>query len=81
MGTSGLYYYLHTMAKTLDATGEDRFVDDKGVAHDWRTEIIETLAATQQKDGSWVNENPRWLEGDNAIVTGYALLTLAHCKK
>lgn len=81
MGTSGLYYYYHTMAKTLDALGEDKFVDDKGVAHDWRKEIIETLAAAQQKDGSWVNENPRWLEGDSAIVTGYALLTLAHCKK
>lgn len=81
MGTSGLYYYYHTMAKTLDAMGEEKFVDDKGVAHEWRKELIETLAAAQQKDGSWVNENNRWLEGDNAIVTGYALLALAHCKK
>jgi squalene-hopene/tetraprenyl-beta-curcumene cyclase len=81
MGTSGLYYYYHTMAKTLDALGEDRFVDEKGVAHDWRKELIEELASRQQKDGSFVNENPRWLEGDSAIVTGYALLALAHCKK
>ncbi len=81
MGTSGLYYYYHTMAKTLDTMGDDKFVDDKNVAHDWRKELIETLAASQQKDGSWVNENARWLEGDTAIVTGYALLTLAHCKK
>jgi squalene-hopene/tetraprenyl-beta-curcumene cyclase len=80
MGTSGLYYYYNTMAKTLDAVGEDKFVDDKGVAHDWRKELIETLAAHQQKDGSFVNENNRWLEGDPAIVTGYALLALSHCK-
>jgi squalene-hopene/tetraprenyl-beta-curcumene cyclase len=81
MGTAGLYYYYQTMAKTLEALGEDKFVDGKGVAHDWRKEIIETLAANQQKDGSWVNENSKWMEGDNAIVTGYALLALAHCKK
>ncbi|QDU25940.1 hypothetical protein ETAA8_10120 [Anatilimnocola aggregata] len=80
MGTSGLYYYYHTMAKTLDALGQDKFVDEKGVAHDWRQEIIETLAAKQQPDGSWVNENNRWMEGDSAIVTGYALLALSYCK-
>ncbi|WP_425617804.1 hypothetical protein NA78x_001493 [Anatilimnocola sp. NA78] len=80
MGTSGLYYYYHTMAKTLDAVGQDKFVDEKGVAHDWRKEIIETLAAKQQPDGSWVNTDPRWMEGDSAIVTGYALLALAHTK-
>jgi squalene-hopene/tetraprenyl-beta-curcumene cyclase len=81
MGTAGLYYYYNTMAKTLEALGDDKFVDEKGVAHDWRKELIETLTATQQANGSWVNENPRWMEGDAAIVTGYALLALSHCKK
>ena len=28
MGTSGLYYYYHTMAKTLDTLGDDKFIDD-----------------------------------------------------
>lgn len=81
MGQAGLYYYYNTMAKTLQAVGDDKFVDDKGVAHDWRKEIIETLAAEQQPDGSWVNKEPKWMEGDTAIVTGYALLALSHCKK
>lgn len=81
MGTSGLYYYYNTMSKTLQALGEDKFIDEKGVSHDWRKEIIETLAAAQQADGSWVNENNRWMEGDAAIVTGYALLALSNCKK
>src|SRR5688572_4861247 len=34
MGTSGLYYYYNTFAKALAAVGEDKFVDEKGVAHD-----------------------------------------------
>jgi len=80
MGTSGLFYYYHTMAKTLDALGQDTFVDEKGVAHDWRKEIIATLASKQQADGSFVNTDPRWMEGDSAIVTGYALLALSYCK-
>jgi squalene-hopene/tetraprenyl-beta-curcumene cyclase len=32
-------------------------------------------------DGSWVNENPRWMEGDPNLVTAYALLALAYCQK
>ncbi len=35
------------------------------------------MASRQQPDGSWVNENTRWLEGDANLVTGYALLALS----
>jgi len=80
MGSSGLYYYLHTFAKALEATGEDEVVDDQGVRHNWRQELIDELAARQQKDGSWLNRNERWLEGDPNLVTGYALLTLSYCR-
>lgn len=81
MGQAGLYYYYHTFAKALNALGQDKFVDEDGVAHDWRSELIAELAKRQRADGSWVNENPRWLEGDANIVTGYALLALAQAKK
>jgi len=81
MGTSGLYYYYQTFAKALSALGQDKFVDDKGVAHDWRKELIDSLASRQRADGSWVNENSKWLEGDASLVTGYALLALSYCKK
>jgi squalene-hopene/tetraprenyl-beta-curcumene cyclase len=37
------------------------------------------LARRQRPDGSWLNENDRWLEGDPNLVTGYVLLTLAYC--
>jgi len=32
----GLYYYYHTLAKTLDVMGVDEFVDAAGKKHDWR---------------------------------------------
>ncbi len=81
LGDQGLYYYYMTFAKALSALGEDKFTDDKGVEHDWRKELIDTLAARQQPDGSWANANSRWLEGDANLATGYALLALSYCKK
>lgn len=80
MGDAGLYYYYHTFAKALQAYGEREFVDENGEKHDWRAELIDELASRQRPDGSWVNENSRWLEGDANLVTGYALLALAHCR-
>ena len=76
----GLYYYYHTFAKTLSALETDKVKDDKGVEHDWKGELIDELAKKQQKNGSWVNESDRWLEGDAELVTAYALLSLSYCK-
>jgi squalene-hopene/tetraprenyl-beta-curcumene cyclase len=77
----GLYYYYHTFAKCMDALGVDQFEDDKGVKHDWRSDLIAALAKRQRPDGSWVNENDRWMEGDPNLVTGYALMALSYCQK
>ena len=77
----GLYYYYHTFAKAMNALGEDTFTDAKGVKHDWRADLIAALAKRQRPDGSWVNENDRWMEGDPNLVTGYALMALSYCKK
>ena len=46
----------------------------------WRADLIEALARRQRDDGSWVNENNRWLEGDANLVTGYALLALSYAR-
>ena len=81
MGDAGLYYYYHTFAKALDAIGQDVIVDGRGAKHAWRSELLAELARRQQADGSWRNQNSRWLEGDPNLVTGYALLTLSYCKK
>ncbi|MBL7039985.1 MAG: terpene cyclase/mutase family protein [Pirellulaceae bacterium] len=80
MSDAGLYYYYHLFAKALDATSHDVLFDEHGRAHDWRAELVAELSKRQQPDGSWTNENARWLEGDPNLVTGYALLALAYCK-
>jgi squalene-hopene/tetraprenyl-beta-curcumene cyclase len=75
----GLYYYYHTMAKTLDTLGLDEVLDSSGVKHDWRVDLTEALARRQRADGSWLNEN-HWMEADPSLVTGYALMALSYCK-
>ena len=80
MGDAGLYYYYHTFAKALDAMEVDQVKDNRGAEHDWRAELLAELARRQQDDGSWLNENSRWLEGDPNLVTGYALLALSYCR-
>lgn len=77
----GLYYYYHTFAKTMDALGSDEFTDAKGIKHNWRADLIAAIAKRQQADGSFVNKNDRWMEGDPNLVTGYALMALSYCKK
>ena len=81
LGDAGLYYFYDTFAKALDATKQDTFVDAQGVAHHWRDELAKELIRRQQPDGSWVNQNSRWLEGDPNLVTGFALLALSYCRQ
>ena len=80
MGDAGLYYYYHTFAKALDALGVDEIEDAKGVKHDWRRELTEELARRQQANGSWVNANTQWMEGDPNLATAFALLALSYCR-
>ena len=85
MGDGGLFYYYHTISKSLDLLGqvEDTqvFTDANGTTHDWKTELTEAILKRQQEDGSWVNSNPRWMENDPVIVTGFALMTLGYMMK
>jgi squalene-hopene/tetraprenyl-beta-curcumene cyclase len=79
LGDAGLYYYFQTAGKALDVLGEETFTDASGTRHTWRSELADAIIARQQPDGSWVNSNPRWMEGDPNLVTSYALLALASC--
>ncbi len=80
MGDAGLFYYYHTLAKAFSSLEEDVFEDASGQKHDWRKELIAELGSRQSEDGSWVNKNNKWMEGDSTMVTGFALLTLSYCK-
>ena len=80
LGAQGLYYYYHVFAKALDAVGQRTLTESDGTVHNWRAELVTELAKRQREDGSWTNiEHDRWYEGDNNLVTCYALLSLSYC--
>ena len=76
MGAQGLYYNYHTMAKALRLYGQSTFEDSKGISHDWYRELSEKLISVQKSDGSWVNEESRWMEALPVLATSYAILSL-----
>jgi squalene-hopene/tetraprenyl-beta-curcumene cyclase len=76
-GGQGYYYYLLTLAKALNAFGEEEFTDANGKKHNWRTEITRAIVNRQKKDGSWSNDFGTWMESNPDLCTGYALQTLA----
>jgi squalene-hopene/tetraprenyl-beta-curcumene cyclase len=80
MAQSGLYYYLHTLAKALNAYNQPTITDPRGTAHDWRVELIAKLASLQKPDGSWVGEK-RWMEDNAVLVTSYMVLALQEAQK
>ncbi len=81
LGQQGLYYYYHTFAKTMAVLESPALTDAKGIAHDWRTELIAALSKRQQPEGSWVNKADRFMEGDPNLVTAYALLSLSYARE
>ncbi len=80
MGQQGVYYYYQMFGKALATLDTDYLVDAQGKQHDWRKELAEHIVAQQQSNGSWVNTNARWMEGDPHMATAYALIALKYCQ-
>ncbi len=78
MGQAGLYYYYHTFAKALAAMNLTTLKDAAGREHDWRAELTTHLLTLQRENGSWVNPEKKWYEGDPSMATAYSLLTLSY---
>ncbi len=76
MGMEGLYYYYTTMAKALNAYGEDQLVLLDGTVVDWPKELAKKLVAEHKHPGFWINENSRWMESNPLLVSAYSLLAL-----
>ncbi|MFN3648835.1 MAG: prenyltransferase/squalene oxidase repeat-containing protein [Armatimonadota bacterium] len=81
MKDDGLYYYYHTMTKTLNVWGQKVVTDSRGKKHPWAQEVSAAIVRRQRPDGSWVNQNPRWWENRAELSTGYSLISLANCKQ
>ncbi|MCX6868490.1 MAG: terpene cyclase/mutase family protein [Verrucomicrobia bacterium] len=76
MGAEGLYYYYQTMAKALSAANVKQLKLDTGKEVDWRNELAGKLLATQRENGSWINDNGRWMESNPILVTAFTVLAL-----
>jgi squalene-hopene/tetraprenyl-beta-curcumene cyclase len=72
----GLYYYYVTFARGLKAWGSSTLTTADGQGHDWANDLIARLVSLQREDGSWTNDADRWMEGDNVLVTAYAITAL-----
>jgi len=81
MGNDGLYYYYHTMSKTLSVWGDKTLVDAAGQKPPWASDLARAIVTRQRPDGAWSNQNKRWREDQPDLATGYALIALANCLK
>jgi squalene-hopene/tetraprenyl-beta-curcumene cyclase len=81
MGNTSLYYYYHTMSKTLDVYGSKIVTDKSGKAHNWAQDLAAEIVRLQHQDGSWYNSNSRYWENQPGLVTSYSLIALSYCLK
>lgn len=81
MKDDGLYYYYHTMSKTLAVWGDKTLTDTAGKKHPWAADLAGAILKRQRADGAWMNSNRRWREDQPDLATGYALISLANCLK
>jgi squalene-hopene/tetraprenyl-beta-curcumene cyclase len=76
MKNQGLFYYYQTMAKSLNAYGNEIITDQSGTDRAWRYDLADQLLKIQSPEGFWVNENGRWWENNPVLVTAYSILAL-----
>jgi len=76
MGPEGLYYYYQAMAKALNAAGIDKLKLADGTEADWRRDLAGKLLTEQRENGSWANDNGRWMESNPILVTAYTVMAL-----
>jgi len=80
-GSQGLYYFYWTFAKAMSALGDKTMSLKDGTEINWAEQVAGKLKSLQREDGSWLNEQDRWQEGDPYLVTSYCLVALHHCDK
>ncbi len=76
MGTASYFYYIQTAAEGLKAHGQINVPDEKGRPRNWVADLSDRMIALQRPDGSWVNENKKYWEGNPIMVTARSVVTL-----
>ena len=64
------------MAKALTAANIDKLQLEGGKEVDWRNDLGNELLKSQRENGSWINENGRWMESNPVLVTAFTVLSL-----
>lgn len=77
----GVFYYYIMFSRVMTILGSGQFSDAQGRNHDWTADLISELLKRQRADGSWKNEEKRWMENDANLATGYALKALSEARK
>ncbi len=76
LGAEGVYYYYQTMSKALNAANVNMLSLEDGKQADWRKDLGNKILSLQKGDGSWVNDNGRFMESNPILVTAYTVLSL-----
>ncbi len=76
LGAQGIYYYFQAMSKALTAAQMDKLPLSDGSQVDWRMQLGSKLLQLQRENGSWVNDNGRFMESNAVLVTSYSVLAL-----
>jgi squalene-hopene/tetraprenyl-beta-curcumene cyclase len=75
-GKEGQYYYYRVFAKALEAWGAEEIAGNS-----WAQDLADKLVSLQKPDGSWMNDEARWQEGDATLVTAYSLDAISRAMK
>ena len=81
MGNMSLFYYYQTAATALHAYGQPYLGDPKARTRNWAADLAEQLLVMQSSNGSWVNENPKYWEGNRIFTTARAIVALNYALK
>lgn len=87
---NGLYYYLLTFSKAMDAAGSrsegqpriDTFkiikADGGTEERDWANDLVDRLVGLQNEDGSFKSVDKRWMENNPVLISAYSVIALEH---
>jgi squalene-hopene/tetraprenyl-beta-curcumene cyclase len=76
----GLYYYYHTLARTMHEYDQPTFTKPDGTVVDWRKDFVAKIATLQKEDGSFVGDK-KWMEDNAVLVTAYTVLALQEVRE
>jgi squalene-hopene/tetraprenyl-beta-curcumene cyclase len=80
MGTTAYFYYLQTAASALEVYGS-RLINHGNKSKNWGADLLVKLISLQKDTGSWQNENRKYWEGNQVLITARAITSINHVFK